>query len=63
MTNGFSKSDLEDMTDRAIDVLENAYTPESTREDLANAVSSALDILRGDDEDSDASGEEDSDEH
>jgi hypothetical protein len=61
MANGFSKSDLEDMVDRAIDVLDDAYEPATTREDLANAVGSALDILRGEDEDDDSSSDEDED--
>lgn len=50
MANGYSKSDLQDMVDRAIDVLDDAYAPETSREDLASAVGSALDILRGEDE-------------
>ena len=56
MANGTSKADLQDQIDRAVDVLDDAYAPESTREDLAEAVGSALDILRGveeDDEDED----------
>jgi len=51
MANGTTTSDLEDVIDQAIDVLEDAYAPESTREDLAEAIGSALDILRGDDSD------------
>lgn len=42
-----TKADLEDQLDQAIDVLDDAYQPESTREDLAEAVGQALDILRG----------------
>jgi hypothetical protein len=63
MPNGFSKADLEDMVDNAIEVLDDACDVASSREDLANAVSSALDILRGDDEDEDdaASDEDDYD--
>jgi hypothetical protein len=56
-SNGFSKADYEDMVDRAIDVLDDACDVASSREDLANAVSSALDILKGEDED-DATEEE-----
>jgi hypothetical protein len=51
MANGYSKADLEDMVDNAIEVLDDACDVASSREDLANAVSSALDILRGEDED------------
>jgi len=42
---------LQDQIDSAIEAIEEAYTPESSREDLAEAVGGALDILRGDDED------------
>ena len=50
MANGYSKADLQDMVNNAIEVLDDAYDPASTREELANAVDGALDILRGDDE-------------
>jgi hypothetical protein len=53
MANGTSKADLQDQVDLAIDVLDDAYAPESTREDLAEAVGNALDILRGESEDDD----------
>jgi hypothetical protein len=61
MANGYSKADLEDMVDNAIEVLDDACDVASSREDLANAVSSALDILRGEDEDdsSDDSADDD----
>jgi hypothetical protein len=55
---GFSKSELEGMVDDAIDVLDDAYDPASSREDLANAVGSALDILRGEDDSSEESDED-----
>jgi hypothetical protein len=55
---GFSKSELEGMVDDAIDVLDDAYDPASSREDLANAVGSALDILRGEDDSSDSDDED-----
>ncbi len=45
-----SKSDLQDQIDRAIATLDDAYQPETTREDLAQAVGEALDILRGEEE-------------
>ncbi len=54
MPNGNSKADLQDRIDQAIDVLDDAYAPETTREDLAAAIGSSLDILRGEsDDDSD----------
>ncbi len=56
-----SKADLQDQIDRAIEVLDDAYEPATTREDLANAVGSALDILRGEDEDDDDEDDDDSD--
>lgn len=60
MANGTSKADLQDQIDQAIDVLDDAYAPESTREDLASAIGSALDILRGEsDDDSDESDDSD----
>jgi hypothetical protein len=54
MPNGNSKADLQDRIDQAIDVLDDAYAPETTREDLAAAIGTSLDILRGEsDDDSD----------
>lgn len=54
MANGTTKTDLQDQIDNAIEALSDAYTPESSREDLAAAVGSALDILNGEtDDDSD----------
>ena len=47
---GPTKADLQDQIDRATSVLEGAYTPETNREDLAEAVGEALDILRAEDE-------------
>ena len=60
MANGVvaTKADLQDQIDQAIDVLEEAYQPESTREDVVEALSNALDILRGEEEE----GEEEEDE-
>jgi len=52
--NGTTKADLKDQIDQAIDILDDAYQVESTREDLAEAVSSALDTLRGNGADEDA---------
>jgi hypothetical protein len=48
-----TKADLQDVIDRAIEVLDDAYSPETTREDLAGAVGEALDILNGEDEEED----------
>lgn len=59
MPNGTSKAIVEDQVDRAIDVLDQAYAPESSREDLAEAVGSALDILRGDDDSDEDSDDQD----
>jgi hypothetical protein len=53
-----SKTDLQDQIDRAIETLDDAYTPESTREDLAEAMGEALGILRGEDEESDTDEDE-----
>jgi hypothetical protein len=52
-TSGPTKADLEAMIDSAIETLSDAYQPESTREDLAEAVGEALDRLRGEDVDDD----------
>jgi hypothetical protein len=54
-----TKSELQEQVDQAAAVLNEAYTPESTREELATAVGEALDILNGEDE---AEGDADSDE-
>src|SRR5215469_1119245 len=54
---GPTNADLQDTIDSDIEVLEDAYQPESTREELATAVGNALEVLRGDrngDEDEDS---------
>jgi hypothetical protein len=58
-----SKIELQERIDSAIDLLDDAYAPETTREDLAQAVGQALDVLKGDDEDEDDddSGDDDLD--
>ena len=56
---GPTKSDLQETIDAAVEVLEEAYDPESTREELAAAAGKALDILNGEDDDHD---DEDDDE-
>jgi hypothetical protein len=54
-----TKSELQDATDHASQILSDAYTPESSREDLAAAADDALDApLGGDDDNTD-----DDDEH
>ncbi|HXP87709.1 MAG TPA: hypothetical protein VN841_23455 [Bryobacteraceae bacterium] len=58
---GPSKTELEGRIDSAIDLLDDAYAPETTREDLAEAVGKALDILKGEDED-ESDDDEDNDE-
>jgi hypothetical protein len=52
--NTVTKTELQDVIDEVIDVLDDAYEPEATREDLAEAVGQALDVLRGEDEDTDS---------
>ena len=42
-----TKADLEDIVDQATSILEDAYVPEATREMLAEAIGSALDVLAG----------------
>lgn len=51
--------DQQETIDNAVDVLEEAYTPEASRADLVNAVSQALDILSGEEENEDEEGEDD----
>jgi hypothetical protein len=43
--------DLENVLSEAQSVLEDAYQPEATREELAEAVGAALDIISGEDSD------------
>jgi len=56
-----TKADLQDQIDQAIGVLDDAYQPEVTREDLAEAVGNALDILRGEADDDDDDTDDDAD--
>lgn len=53
--------DLQDVVTRTQSALEEAYRPEATREELAEAIGQALDIISGEDsaEDEDDEGEED----
>jgi hypothetical protein len=46
-----TKADLQDCVDEATSILEDAYTPEASREELAAAIGQALDILSGSEED------------
>jgi hypothetical protein len=45
-----SKSELDEQIEDAIGILDDAYQPESTREELAEAVGKALDVLRAEEE-------------
>jgi hypothetical protein len=57
-----TKADLADIVDQVTQILQDAYAPESSREELASAVGDALDILGGDgDDDSDDGSDNDSD--
>jgi hypothetical protein len=53
--------DLENVMSEAQSVLEEAYRPEATREELAEAVGAALDIIAGDDSDEDDEEDEEDD--
>jgi hypothetical protein len=52
-TGSMRKSDLEDAIDDAMEILNKAYVPEASREDLAGAIGDALSALQGDDGDDD----------
>jgi hypothetical protein len=56
-----TKNELQEQLDSIGEVLNGAYTPEASREELAEAVGQALDIINGDDEDDDSSDEDDDD--
>ena len=51
-----TKAEIENVLDEVQGVLETAYTPEASREELAQAVGEALDLLEGGEDD--AEGEE-----
>jgi hypothetical protein len=59
--NGLTKADLTDIIDQVTQVLQDAYAPESSREELASAVGDALDILGGDGDDDDDDADDGSD--
>jgi hypothetical protein len=50
--------DLQERVDEAISILEDAYTPEASREDLAEAAGNALDVLTGEEEEEEEQEEE-----
>ena len=61
-----TKAEMQQAIDEAMEILNEAYTPESRREDLAEAVGRALAVLESDedsdsDDDEDDDGDEDSD--
>jgi hypothetical protein len=47
--------------DQALEILEEAYSPEATRADLVAAVSEAIDVLSGEEEDEGEEADEDDD--
>jgi hypothetical protein len=57
-SNPATKDELESLIDDIEDCLEDVYTPEASREELAEAVGKVLDMIDGDDSDD---GSEDSD--
>jgi hypothetical protein len=56
-----TKTDLQEILDNVSEILDGAYTPEASREDLAAAVGDALDALNGEEEDSDLDDDSDDD--
>jgi hypothetical protein len=56
-----TKSELQEQLDNIAEVLNEAYTPEATREEVVAAVGQALDIINGDDDDSADEDDEDED--
>jgi hypothetical protein len=56
-----TRAELQDVVDHAIQILTDAYTPESSREDLAAAVGDALDALEGNGGDNEDSDDDDAD--
>lgn len=45
-----TKPELEEILDEVQDILEDVYTPEANREELAEAVGRALDLLEGEEQ-------------
>lgn len=61
-----TKPQMQQVIDEASEILNEAYTPETSREDLAEAVGQVLSVLESDgesgsDEDAGDDGDEDSD--
>ena len=56
-----TKAELQDQLDSINEVLNGAYTPEASREDIAAAVGEALDILNGEDDEDTEEDESDLD--
>ena len=56
-----TKAELQEQLDNINEVLNGAYTPEASREDIAAAVGEALDILNGEEDDADESEDESED--
>ena len=54
-----TKAELQEQLDNINEVLNGAYTPEASREDIASAVGEALDILNGEDDDDSADEDDD----
>jgi hypothetical protein len=54
-----TKNELQEQLDSIGEVLNGAYTPETTREDLAAAVGEALDIINGDTDEDDSDTDDD----
>lgn len=54
-----TKADLQDRIDEAVGILDDAYEPEASREDLATAIGDALDVLRGEDEEDEDEDDDD----
>ena len=54
-----TKNELQEQLDSIADVVNEAYTPEASREDLAAALGEVLDIINGDTDD-DSSDDDDS---
>jgi uncharacterized protein with ATP-grasp and redox domains len=47
--------------DQALEILEEAYSPEATRADLVAAVSAAIDVLSGEEEEEEEEAEDEDD--
>ncbi len=54
-----TKAELEEAIGEAVEVLTGAYSPESSREDLAEAAGKALNVLELEDEDEGETCDED----